>query len=34
MRSIFELSPREHPLKVKKTLRDFAFNKDGKELKA
>jgi hypothetical protein len=34
MRSIFELSPREHPFKVKKTLRDFAFNKDGKELKA
>jgi hypothetical protein len=34
MRSIFELSPREHPLKVKKTLRDFAFNKDAKELKA
>ena len=34
MRSIFELSPREHPLKVKKTLRDFAFNKDSKELKA
>jgi hypothetical protein len=34
MRSIFELSPRENPLKVKKTLRDFAFNRDGKELKA
>ena len=34
MRSIFELSPREHPLKVKKTLRDFAFNRDGMELKA
>ena len=34
MRSIFELSPRDHPLKEKKTLRNFAFNKDGAELKA
>jgi hypothetical protein len=34
MRSIFELSPRENPLKAKKTLRDFAFNRDAKELKA
>lgn len=34
MRSIFELSPRTPSLKFTKTLRDFAFNKDGPELKA
>lgn len=34
VRSIFELSPRTTQLQTKKTLRDFAFNKDGAEMRA
>jgi hypothetical protein len=33
LQSIFETSPRTPGLKFKKTLRDFAFNRDGDELR-
>jgi hypothetical protein len=34
LQSIFETSPRSPGLKFKKTLRDFAFNRDGDDLRA